>query len=130
MSGVAIVNTLLAASTAVTSIVSTRRYAGMAPQGVQLPALVYATVSEVRDSGVEGRTYVDERVQVTVLAKDYAGMKTLGAAVRGALYKQAGTIGAYSVNLIDAELVGPEQFDSQMLLWEQPHDFNINYFEG
>ena len=77
----------------VTAIISTKSYAGRAPQETALPYVVFDIVSvEPTDSKTRPSSVDAVRVQVDCYATTYAGVEALNDAVRAAL--DAYTIGA------------------------------------
>lgn len=76
----------LKATSAVTTLVSTRIWPGYRKEGTALPAIVYQMVGDNPVNYAGGTTDTAEmRLAVYCLASTYAGAKTLGDAVKTAL---------------------------------------------
>lgn len=76
---------LLAADEAVKAIVVGRIFPAALPQGVTLPAIRYAVVSDVERLALEGDGPRNARVQVDCYAKRYGDAQALADAIAGAL---------------------------------------------
>jgi hypothetical protein len=133
MNGVAIVRAALVANANVTSLVGTRIYAGIVPQGTAMPALGITEISRVENPTVNNAqaasTLVTGRIQVTVLASDYAGKEALLDRVRRACNYTRGMLAGLSVARIARDIVGPDMEDTDLGLHMKTIDFKVQYYE-
>lgn len=133
MSSVTIIRAILAASTTVTNIVPPARvYAGRAPQGFALPAVSITEVSGNEQPTVardRPKTLIRSRVQVTVLAANYAQMKQLLLACKLGAGTHTGIVGAYEVNSVLPAGVNPEMPVDDANIYEQSRDFMVTFLE-
>ncbi len=128
MSAEKVIHTLLVGASAVTAVAGTRIYPGELPQGATLPALGVSHLSSAEldtISKAAGYSLMESRIEVTVLAYDYASLKSLLRLVRQACNYQAGVIAGYLVTSIRRELVGPDMRDSDLGIYTQTIDFTV-----
>ena len=128
MSAEAAAYALLAAASAVTSIVATRIFPGQLPEGTALPALVIEHISSVRLGRLDAQAAThptQTRVQVNLLASTYPQLKALRDAVTAALQFQRGALGGGAVITILPDVAGPDLIDPAMTLFHQPLDFLV-----
>lgn len=105
----------LAATTAVTDIVSTRIYPEMLPENPTLPAITYQRTSGARTQVMSAASgLAAPHFQVDAWAATYAAVKALATQVRKALDGYTGTLGgtggvAADIMLLnDIDLLDPE----------------------
>ena len=112
--GVAI-RTRLLNVTAVTSLVSTRIYPQVLPQGCTLPAVRYSLVSSSRETLVGGVSgFADSTVQVDAYAETYLDAQNVAEQIKLALMDWAGTSSDIEIRNI--------QLRNQMDMYEAPID--------
>jgi uncharacterized membrane protein YczE len=135
MSGTAIVRALLGASPAVTALVPNARIiAGQVQQGTILPAISVRPVSGGEKASPIARNLskkmIEERIQVTVLAKSFVEMeKVLKAASLGPGV-HTGTVVGFRVNSIVPSYVGPYLGPAGDEIHEQSRDFMVTFVEA
>jgi hypothetical protein len=132
MSGVAIIGELLNASTSLLAVVPTARImAGALPQNITLPALAVTSISVVdRNTLKDGSTRrVTERVQVTVLAKNYAENGAVLALVRTACASKRGTFAGKTAVVVLLDGAGPDFMDDAASIWMKTQDFRVSFNE-
>jgi hypothetical protein len=133
MSAVKAVRALLAASAPVIAICpAVRIMAGIVPQGTAMPSLSIMHVSTVPISHVDAQAefnVVTSRVQVTIMASSYAGVKPLLDAVRKACNYQRGTIAGVDVASILRDTVGPDFSNDDASVYYQTIDFKVTFHE-
>lgn len=127
-----VVYTLLAGSAAVTGLVGTKIYPGRIPQNTTMPAVSYELVSGVDIAPINaqaGGVLLRSRVQVNVLARTYAEVKTIQEAIRGALLFKSGLIAGVRVIGIMRDLIGPDERDDELGLYLQGIDYLLIHDE-
>jgi Flp pilus assembly protein CpaB len=127
------IHSLLTAASGVTALVGTRIYPPPLPQNVALPAIAVEHISTVDVATIDanaGYNLVRSRIEVTVLAKDYATQKALIEAVRLALTYQRGTFAGVNVASILRDSVGPDLRDDDMQVFSQSIDFIVTLSES
>lgn len=132
-----VVYTLLAASSALAAIVSTRIYPKVLPQDKTLPAITYEHISSVEPGQIDasGQALVQSRIQVSAIAADggsgsgYAVCKSIIEAARAALLYQHGTIAGVYVASIVRDITGPDEFDPEINAHMQTIDVIVTHFE-
>lgn len=134
MSGTAIMRALLAATPAVTALVPAKSIiAGIVPQGAVLPAIGVTQISG-SEEGTMARNMpnrmIRERVQVTVLAKDYPTMKQIVSAAALGSGVFTGTINGFKVRSILPWGVNPEIPPGDDKIYEQSRDFMVTFVEA
>lgn len=128
MSAEAVVYALLSGAGPVTSIVGTRVYPVVLPEGVKPPAVVYGLVSAMQPATVDATSpthLMRSRVQVDLVGADFALLRTLRDAVVAALRFQRGVIASFFVHAITLDLEAPVTFDQPLALWHRPLDFIV-----
>ena len=113
--------TVLAADSPVAALVVsdgiTRIYPMLMPPLTTMPAVSYQRVSTVPQNGLSGHHSIDHvRVQIDCWDDDYAGVKTLAAAVRTAMY---------TTPLFALPIMEIDDYDSEAKLFRVILDFNI-----
>lgn len=134
MSGVSIVRAILANHAPLLALVPKERIiAGQVQQGTALPAVSIAEVSNyVKDTSVRRlrrSELVVSRVQVTVLAANYASLKAILLACKGSPGMHTGIINGYQVNSAVPVSVGPEMPVGDDKIYEQSRDFVVTFAE-
>lgn len=132
MSAEQIITSVLKANTALAALVSNRIYPGELPQGCVLPAVGVSHISTVPVPRIDASapyTLVQSRIEATVIAKDYVGLKTCVKAVRAAANYQRGVIETFTVVSIVRESLGPDMRDSDLGLYSQTVDFMVTWYE-
>lgn len=132
MSGVKIVRALLVAHAPLTAIVPAARIAGgVIPEGTPAPVLAITEVVGIdRNLMSPGATrHVFDRVQVTIIAVNYAQQKALLALVRKACADQTGAIAGIDSVTVHTDGKGPDFNDAQAGFYMQTQDFRVWYRE-
>lgn len=127
-----VVYTLLTGSAAVTALVGLKIYPGLIPQNTSMPAVSYELVSGVDIAPINaqaGGVILRSRVQVSVLARSYAQVKTIQEAIRGALLFKSGLIADVRVVAITRDLIGSDERDDESGLYMQGVDFLLVHDE-
>lgn len=134
MTGVVAVRTVLIANAALTALVPPARIgAGVLPQDTALPAISLTSVSKVdRNIPAPGNyRHVSERVQVTVLARNYPEQLAVMAAVRGAAADQVNpVVSGLTAVTIHTEGAGPDIFSAEASIYQGEQDFRVTYTEA
>lgn len=129
MKAEAVVYALLAGAGAVTSIVSTRIYPVVLPEGVATPAIVYELISSSHAPALDAQAathLLTTRVQVNLIGSNYAQVRDLRTAVINALRYQRGAIAGATVHAVLPGFEGPVTFDSDLGLFHRPLDFVLH----
>lgn len=132
MDGVAVMVQLLTNDSDVTALVAaTRIQAGALPQGVTLPAIAIETISKVDRNIPNPGIYrhVSERVQVTVLAKNYPSQKDVMRAVREAAADTFPTVTGLINVTVHTDGAGPDLMSEESSIYIGTQDFRITYSE-
>lgn len=131
MSGVAIVQHLLANYAGLTAVVSAGRIlSGVLPLGTVLPAISVQEVSSVERNTVgmnASQVLVTDRVQVTVHASNYQMQKSILALVRAACPVSRGTVNGFACEAVLPDLRGPDMYDAEVPLYMQTQDFIVKF---
>lgn len=133
MSGVKIVRALLVADAAlIVQVPATKIIAGVIKAGTQAPAIAITEVVGIdRNIPNPGVTrHVFERVQVTLIAKDYAQQKAVMKLLRKACADKRGTIAGIAAVTVVTEGRGPDFNDEQAGFYMQSQDFRVGYQEA
>jgi hypothetical protein len=137
MSGSAIIRALLVADSAVTAAIPAARIkSGVLDEGTQLPAIGIVTVSFVERKTVktEAKVRVTERVQVSILAADYASVKALPPKVRKACRNKRSsgstTIDNCTGVLVMVDSEGPDIRAETIGAHMKSQDFLVTYDEA
>jgi hypothetical protein len=132
MDGIAAVRTVLTADATLLGLVPAARIqAGALPQGFTLPALALESISKVDRNILEaGSTrHVTERVQVTVLARDYPSQKAILRAVRHAAADKFPTVTGLTNVTIHTDGAGPDLMNEEASIRIGTQDFRVTYTE-
>jgi hypothetical protein len=132
MDGVTIAWRLLKANAGVLALVPQAQIvSGVAPPNTPLEAISITRVSEVDRNipspGTNRRA--TERVQVTVLARDYPKLRAAIAAAKKALADFVGTVGSINDVTIQTDLAGPDFMDEEASIYFGTQDFIVGYTE-
>ena len=131
MSGVIIIRALLAANTALTSVVpASKIMAGVIPINTVLPAISISQISGVTRNTVsmnEAKVLATDRVQITVMAKDYASQKSILDLVRAACPNTRGTVNGVACDSIWSDTTGPDVFDDLAVIYFQSVDMMVRF---
>jgi hypothetical protein len=114
-------------ATAITSIVSTRVYHGLRPEGTVTPSINYYELPGVRVRGVESQQYsLNCRAQNAGTARDLARrvVTLFAGADGGGTYGVVGTFGIARASLVQDQGVIPEPEDG---IFNAPVDIRIAY---
>ncbi len=128
-----VVYDLLTGSEAVTALVGLKIYPGLIPQNTTMPAVSYELISSVDIPPINAQAsgvILRSRVQVSVLARTYAEVKTIQEAIRRALLFKSGLIAGVQVNAITRELIGSDERDDESGLYMQGVDFLLIHEEN
>lgn len=128
-----VVYDLLTGSEAFTALVGLKIYPGLIPQNTTMPAVSYELISSVDIPPINaqaGGVILRSRVQVSVLARTYAEVKTIQEAIRRALLFKSGLIAGVQVNAITRELIGSDERDDESGLYMQGVDFLLIHEEN
>lgn len=131
MSGVNIVRYLLANNTSLLAQVPASRIkAGPLPEGITLPAIAVTQITGNRRSTVamnETNKLVTERVQVTLIAKDYPAKKSIMRLMEAALPNTRGTVDGINVDSIIPDAEGPDMDDPVTGFYIQTQDIIVRF---
>lgn len=132
MDGVAALRRLLADHAALTAMVPEDRIvAGPLAQGEALPALSLESVSKV-DRNIPNpvlRRHVRERVQVTVLARNYVEQKAVLTEVRRAASDRRPSVTGLVGVVVHTASAGPDFMNEAATIWMGSQDFTVTYNE-
>lgn len=132
--GVKVIRALLVASTPLTAEVpATRIAAGILAQDITLPAISITLVSGVdRNIPNPGVTrFVEDRVQVTVLASSYPSQYAIMELVRKACAdKLQETLSGVSSVAVHTLSRGPDFTDEESSIYMGSQDFSVRYLEA
>lgn len=131
MSDVKVVRYLLANNAPLIAVVpAVKIMAGVIPQGTPMPAIAISHISGVWGSEISQQSkHCKARVQVTVMAANYAQQKQLLRLVRAAVPRMRGTINGVSVESILREPEGPDLSNDDAGLYMQTQDFMVAFNE-
>ena len=138
MSGVAIIQYLLANSAGLTAVVPAAQImAGPLPVDTPLPAIAVQQISgqQHNNLSMSSASYlVTERVQITVIAQQpqsggsgYQQTKAVLALVRAALPLSRGTVNGFECQSVIPDIEGPDLYDPDTLLCSQSIDYFVTY---
>ena len=133
MDGVAAVRAVLTVDAGLTTLVPAANIiSGPASLGTLLPFVMLESVSK-NDRNIPapgGQRHVTERVQVTVVARDYPQQKAVLRAVRRAAADQLyPVVTGISGVTIHTDSAGPDFFDDVYSGWRGSQDFRVGYTE-
>lgn len=133
MSGVNIIFSLLCASSELLEAVPKPQIRpGVLPDDTPLPALGLSVVSGIDRNlaNPASRIFVTQRVQVTVLARNYTDQQAVMKLVRKACRDQHGTIAGFAGASVLTDGAGPDhQFGELAGIYMQTQDFTVTFSE-
>lgn len=132
MDGVAALRVALVANAPLLVLVpATRIMQGILPQGTTLPAISLMSVTRIDRNIPNPGTYrhSSERVQATVLAKDYVSLKAIIRALRKAAADTFPTVSGIIRVTIHTESTGPDFMNEDASIHMGSQDFRITYSE-
>lgn len=131
MSAIKVTYALLSGAAAVTALVPADRICPVfLPQGKTMPAIVFEPISAIRPGAIDAYapTHLTRaRVQINLIAVDYAGVLQLLEAVKPAMQFQRGVIAGVTVHSVLHAGEGPAVYDQQLGLVSQAIDFFITH---
>lgn len=132
MDGIAVIRSLLVASVdLVADVPADRIIGGTLPTGVALPAIAITRVSMVDRNILSpgADRHVTERVQVTVLAKNYPSLRRVLRKVKAAAADQIGEFSGLTNVTVHTDGAGPDFMDEQASIHMGEQDFLVGYTE-
>lgn len=134
MSAVDVVRALLMEHAPVRALVDAKNIVlGTVPQGAPLPAIGIREISCVELGTVslsQAAVLVRARVQVTVMAKNYANQKAVLLASKLGPGAHTGEIAGIAVRSVMREPIGPDLNDDDAGIFQQSRDFIVTYVEA
>lgn len=130
MIGVAAVYQLLAADSAVTALVPEERIVtGILPQGVDLEAISITDVSGVDFETIApgDNRFTTDRVQVTVLARNYEKLFAVIKAVKSACDAKTPTVDGIDRVVVRTDGQGPYFTNEAASIHMKSQDFRVSY---
>lgn len=131
MSGVAIVGYLLANSANLTAVVAASKIvSGAVRIGTTIPAISIKKISGQQHNNVamaSAQYLMTERIQITVMADDYAETQSIMALVRAALPLSRGTINGFICQGVIPDSEGPDIYDPEIQVYFQIQDYTVTY---
>lgn len=132
-----VVKSLLAADAGVTAIIGAKLWGGVAAQDEEPPFVVYRKIATTRDEGMDpdeitpgaATCIVRAQIEITCVAAQYEGMKTLGEAVRNALAYQRGTVAGVELLGIFIDSEGADEFNPERDEFFQTWVFRVEHSE-
>lgn len=121
------INTLLLTNAEVTALVADRVYPVRMPEGAQMPALVYTSISSVPVVGISGQNKLTKkRLQVDCYGSTYPDVKHLEQAVNNALINYQGTPDANSTSIESIQqLLSIDLYEDDAKLYRVNLDFEV-----
>lgn len=119
---------LLSGAGPVTSIVGTRIYPTMLPQGQGTPAIVIEQISSVQQSRIDAQAtshLYRARAQINLLGEQYPQLLTLRAAVINAARYARGSIAGATVHAVLPDAEGVVTFSEELGIFHRPLDFIV-----
>ena len=109
------------------SLVSTRIYPVLAPQGAILPYVIYERISGTRIRALASDTdLASPRYQFTSFSDDYDEAYSVSEQVRAALQRYTGTVGSPGVDIVDCTIeTETDLYDTLTQLHQHFFDFMI-----
>lgn len=132
MDGVAVLVQLAVANAGVLALVDEDNIAaGVLPQGITLPAVSITLVSGVpRNILAPGATrHVTDRVQATVMAKDYPTQKAVQEAVEKAAADTMPAVDGITNVVVHLDAQGPDFMNEEASIYLGTRDFRVSYTE-
>lgn len=131
MSGSAIIRYLLVNNGAlIAEIPATRIECGDLPMNVILPAISIKKIDGRQNNNVAMTSddyLVTERIQVTVLAKNYLDLQDLMPLIRAAIPLHRSSASGYDCRSIIPDIEGPELYNHAMQVRSESADFMVSF---
>lgn len=131
MSGVAVVNYVLAHDSQLIAVVPAARiFSGDAPMNTALPLITVKQIVGVPHLTVamtESGRIQEDHVQASVLAKTYASQVAIMRLMRAALRNRTGTLNGVKVDSILPEGEGPDLYDDAAVVYQGSHDALVKW---
>lgn len=128
MSGVAIARALLSDDYDISQEVTVIS-GGVLPINTVLPAISIRQISGYEFDTINriGTQNVTERIQVTVLARNYLEQKNIIELIRNAMIQKRGYVNGFLVENIRQDLDGPDLYTESPEVYEQSIDYIIRF---
>ena len=128
MSGVAIARALLSDDYDISQEVTVIS-GGVLPINTVLPAISIRQISGYEFDTINriGTQNVTERVQVTVLARNYLEQKNIIELIRNAMIQKRGYVNGFLVENIRQDLDGPDLYTESPEVYEQSIDYIVRF---
>lgn len=132
MNGVATLRQLLIAHAPLIAVVpAVRIRAGVQAAGTPLPLISLTRVSEVDRNILEpvATRHVEERVQVTIISRDYPALLEVERLVKQAAADKMPTVTGIVGVVVHSLGGGPDFMDEAAVLYIRTHDFRVSFTE-
>lgn len=128
MSGVAIARALLSDDYDISQEVTVIS-GGVLPINTVLPAISIRQISGYEFDTINriGTQNVTERIQVTVLARNYLEQKNIIELIRNAMIQKRGYVNGFLVENIRQDLDGPDLYTESPEVYEQSIDYIVRF---
>ena len=128
MSGVAIARALLSDDYDISQEVTVIS-GGVLPINTVLPAISIRQISGYEFDTINriGAQNVTERIQVTVLARNYLEQKNIIELIRNSMIQKRGYVNGFLVENIRQDLDGPDLYTESPEVYEQSIDYIIRF---
>lgn len=128
MSGVAIARALLSDDYDISQEVTVIS-GGVLPINTVLPAISIRQISGYEFDTINriGTQNVTERIQVTVLARNYLEQKNIIELIRNSMIQKRGYVNGFLVENIRQDLDGPDLYTESPEVYEQSIDYIIRF---
>lgn len=128
MSGVAIARALLSDDYDISQEVTVIS-GGVLPINTVLPAISIRQISGYEFDTINriGTQNITERVQVTVLARNYVEQKNIIELIRNAMIQKRGYVNGFLVENIRQDLDGPDLYTESPEVYEQSIDYIVRF---
>ena len=128
MSGVAIARALLSDDYDISQEVTVIS-GGVMPINTVLPAISIRQISGYEFDTINriGTQNVTERIQVTVLARNYLEQKNIIELIRNSMIQKRGYVNGFLVENIRQDLDGPDLYTESPEVYEQSIDYIIRF---
>lgn len=130
MTAEAVMYALMTGAGPVTSLVGTRIYPSVLPEGQPTPALVLEHVSTYRPPVIDAYApthLAQARIQCNCLAPTHTASRALADAVRQAAQFARGVIAGVRVHSVLHAGEGPATYDADLGVFHQPVDFMVSF---
>ena len=116
--------TRLLADTAIAALIGERMYVLQAPQGVEVPYVVYLVVTTSPTYG-QGCISDETVIQYSVFAQSYGQARTIAKLIRASLENFGGAIEGVSIGCIKFDGIGVSEREKESQLAHISYDFRI-----